>query len=62
MVHCEYLEIPTIAEQGAGFVLVQLSLVEQRLDAARAVLADTATEVAASVGVSRQTLPFAFTT
>ena len=38
-------------------VLVQLSVVEQRLDAVRAVLAGaTATEVAASVGVSRQSV------
>jgi len=35
-------------------VLVQLSVVEQRLDAVRAVLAGaTATEVAAAIGVSR---------
>jgi len=38
----------------ARIVLVKLSLVEQRLDTARAVLADTATKVAVSVGVSRQ--------
>jgi hypothetical protein len=38
-------------------VLVQLSVVEQRLDAVRAVLAGaTATEVAASVGVSCQSV------
>jgi transposase len=38
-------------------VLVQLSVVEQRLDAVRAVLAGaTATEVAAAVGVSRQSV------
>jgi hypothetical protein len=36
-------------------VLVQLSVVEQRLDAVRAVLAGaTASEVADSIGVSRQ--------
>ena len=38
-------------------VLVQLSVVEQRLDAVRAVLAGaTATEVAAAIGVSRQSV------
>jgi len=38
-------------------VLVQLSVVEQRLDVVRAVLAGAmATEVAASVGVSRQSV------
>lgn len=38
-------------------VLVQFSVAEQRLDAVRAVLAGaTATEVAASVGVSRQSV------
>jgi len=38
-------------------VLVQLSVVEQRLDAVRAVLAGaTATEVAAVIGVSRQSV------
>lgn len=38
-------------------VLVQLPVVEQRLDAVRAVLAGaTATEVAASVGRSRQSV------
>jgi transposase-like protein len=38
-------------------VLVQLSVVEQRFDAVRAVLAGaTATEVAASAGVSRQSV------
>jgi transposase len=41
----------------SGLVLVALSVVEQRLDAVRLVLAGaTVTEVAARVGVSRQTL------
>jgi transposase InsO family protein len=41
----------------SGLVLVALSVVEQRLDAVRAVLAGaTVTEVARKVGVSRQTL------
>ena len=38
--------------------LVVLSVVEQRLDAVRAVLAGAqVTEVAASIGVSRQSVP-----
>ena len=44
-------------EGGRESALVQLSVVEQRLDAVRAVLAGArVTEVAASLGVSRQSV------
>lgn len=51
--------VPRDARYGGwlGLALVALSVVEQRLDAVRAVLAGaTVTEVAASVGVSRQSV------